>query len=128
MGSATARVDAVTLAVSDLAVSRAFYANVMGMRQVRASDAVVRFDAGGVALDIIEETVLLEETGLSSFPKSPGPVTLVVEVSQEEVDAFVAELVDRGVEIVKPVEDKPLGPRIGYLKDPDGHLWEIGAF
>jgi uncharacterized glyoxalase superfamily protein PhnB len=33
-----------------------------------------------------------------------------------------------GARVVAPAEDKPLGPRIGYVADPDGHMWEIGAF
>jgi catechol 2,3-dioxygenase-like lactoylglutathione lyase family enzyme len=128
VGPARGRIDAVTLAVKDLDVSRRFYVDVIGLREVRASEAVVRFDAGGVALDLIDESVLLEETGLAVFPRPPCPVTLVIEVARDEVDDFVAELAERGVGVVKPVEDKPLGPRIGYVKDPDGHLWEIGAF
>lgn len=123
-----ARIDAVTLAVSDLRRSTEFYRDVMGFEQVSSSEAVTGFRLGDIGLDLIDRNVLLAETYLDDFPPAPGPVTLVLRVTREEVDEYMRKLSDAGVRIVAPAEDKPLGPRIGYAADPDGHLWEIGAF
>jgi catechol 2,3-dioxygenase-like lactoylglutathione lyase family enzyme len=123
-----ARIDAVTLAVSDLQRSTQFYRDVMGFEQVSSSEAVSGFRLGAMALDLIDRQVLLDETYLDDFPPPPAPVTLVLRVTRDEVDECMRRLEEAGVRIVAPAEDKPLGPRIGYAADPDGHLWEIGAF
>ena len=123
-----ARIDAITLAVTDLQRSTAFYRDVMGFELVTSSEAVVGFRLGDIGLDLIDREVLLAETYLDDFPQAPGPVTLVLRVTRPEVDEYMRRLGDAGVRIVAPAEDKPLGPRIGYAADPDGHLWEIGAF
>lgn len=123
-----ARIDAVTLAVRDVDESARFYADVLGFEQVTDSEAVKGFDLGTIRLDLIDQNVLLEETHLDQFPKAPGPVTLVISVHREEVDEYMHRLEEAGVQIIAPAEDKRLGPRIGYAADPDGHMWEIGAF
>lgn len=122
------RIDAVTLAVSDLERSTRFYRDVMGFEQTSSSEAVSGFRLGAIGLDLIDRQVLLDETRLEAFPPPPGPVTLVLRVTREEVDTYMQRLEAAGVRVVAPAEDKPLGPRIGYAADPDGHLWEIGAF
>lgn len=123
-----AKIDAITLAVQDVERSARFYAEVLGFEQVTDSDAVKGFDLGTIRLDLIAQDVLLEETHLDHFPKAPGPVTLVISVRRHEVDEYMHRLEEAGVQIIAPAEDKRLGPRIGYAADPDGHLWEIGAF
>jgi len=123
-----ARIDAVTLAVEDLDRSVRFYRETLGFDQVSDSEAVKGFDLGKIRLDLIDKAVLLEETHLPTFPDPPGPITLVIEVERAEVDEYVKRLEAAGARIVAPAEDKPLGPRIGYIADPDGHMWEIGAF
>lgn len=123
-----ARIDAVTLVVEDLTRSVSFYRDVMGFEQIADSEAVKGFDLGTIKLDLIDKKVLLEETYLPDFPQPPGPVTLVVSVTRAEVDEYMKKLEDAGVNIVAAAEDKRLGPRIGYVSDPDGHMWEIGAF
>jgi uncharacterized glyoxalase superfamily protein PhnB len=123
-----ARIDAVTLAVQDIARSAAFYREVMGFAQVADSEAVKGFDLGTVRLDLIDKKVLLEETYLADLPVPPGPVTLVLSVTRAEVDEYMKNLEDAGVNVIAPAEDKRLGPHIGYVSDPDGHMWEIGAF
>lgn len=123
-----ARIDAVTLAVEDVARSASFYREIMGFDQIADSEAVKGFDLGNIRLDLIDKKVLLEETYLPDFPKPPAPVTLVLSVTPAEVDEYMKKLEDAGVNVIAPAEDKRLGPRIGYVSDPDGHMWEIGAF
>ena len=122
------RIDSVTLAVADLARSTAFYRDVMGFELQSQSEAVSVFALGAVSLDLIDRSVLLGETGLPDFPPAPGPVTLVVSVSRDEVDEYLDALAQAGVRIIAPPQDTALGPRIGYAADPDGHIWEIGHF
>ena len=123
-----ARIDSVTLAVADLERSTGFYRDVMGFELESRSEAVCVFDLGAVKLSLIDRAELLEETGLEDFPPAPGPTTLVVSVTRDEVDEYVGALERAGVRILAPAQDTALGPRIGYAADPDGHIWEIGCF
>jgi catechol 2,3-dioxygenase-like lactoylglutathione lyase family enzyme len=123
-----ARIDSVTLAVADLERSTAFYRDVMGFALESASEMVCVFDLGAVKLSLIDRAELLLETGLDEFPPAPGPVTVVVSVTRDEVDEHMGALERAGVRILAPASDTPLGPRIGYAADPDGHIWEIGCF
>jgi uncharacterized glyoxalase superfamily protein PhnB len=122
------RIDAVTLAVTNLQRSTEFYKETLGFTQVADSEAVKGFDTGGVRLDLIDESILLDEMHLDSFPRPPGPITLVIQATREQVDEYVAFWRSAGARVIAPAEDKALGPRIGYVADPDGHAWEIGAF
>jgi uncharacterized glyoxalase superfamily protein PhnB len=122
------RIDAVTLAVADLEGSTTFYRDVMGFELESRSEAVSVFALGGAQLALIDRRELLDETGIDDFPAPPGPVTLVVAVQRDEVDHYVAALAEAGVRVIAPVQDTTLGPRIGYVTDPEGHIWEIGHF
>lgn len=123
-----AQIDAVTLAVSDVERSKTFYEAVMGFELVTDLDYLKSFDLGTVQLDVIDKAVLVEELHVQDLPAPPGPVTLVIRVDRDEVDRAMERAQAAGVRVVAPAEDKPLGPRILYLADPDGHLWEIGHF
>lgn len=60
-------------------------------------------------------------------PKTVGgtPVTLMVYVP--DVDAVVAQAVEAGAKLTRPVEDKFYGDRSGRIEDPFGHLWDVST-
>ncbi len=123
------RIDAVTLAVADFRTAVDFYADVFGFEKVSESDIVARFRLGNIFLDVIKADVLLEETHLARFGDLPGPVTLAIAVREPaDVDEYMRRIQGAGVRVVAPAEDKPSGPRILYVADPEGHVWEIGWF
>jgi uncharacterized glyoxalase superfamily protein PhnB len=43
----------------------------------------------------------------------------------ERARAFYQELSAKGVEFIRPPEDRSWGLRCAHFKDPDGHVWEI---
>ena len=45
----------------------------------------------------------------------------------DDVDAAAADLRANGFEEVRPPTDEPWGERMGYFRDPDGHLLHIAA-
>lgn len=120
-----ARIDAVTLIVEDVRASARFYRETMGFDEVSSSDVVVRFQLENVKLSLVDKKLLLQEAYLDELPSAPGPVTLAVSVSAAEVDEYMARLEQAGVKIIAPAETKPVGIRIGFVADPDGHLWEL---
>jgi PhnB protein len=60
-------------------------------------------------------------------PRSIGgtPVSLVLYV--EDVDATVARAVRAGATLMRPVETKFYGDRMGSVVDPEGHVWHVGT-
>src|SRR5262245_4624126 len=60
-------------------------------------------------------------------PKAFGgsPVSLVLYV--ENVDATVKNAVGAGAKLLKPIEDKFYGDRMGTIEDPFGHHWHVST-
>jgi uncharacterized protein len=128
MSAIPARIDQVTLAVDDVDRSTQFYGDGFGFPAAGddpGSGPIRRFTVGAVTLTLIDKGLLLEEMHLSGFPNAPGPVTLAVVVARDEVDRYVEQGEAAGARVIAPGEDKDSGPRIGFLADPDGHVWEI---
>ncbi len=60
-------------------------------------------------------------------PKTIGgtPVSLLLYV--ENVDQTVDRAVKAGAKLLRPVEDKFYGDRMGGIEDPFGHQWYVGT-
>lgn len=125
MRTIPSRIDAVTLAVNDVEHSADFYRDVMGFSELRRSPEIAKFELDNCEMTLIKREVLLEETHLDAFPTGHGPVTFAVSVDREDVDVYMGRLAEAGVHVVAEAEDKRLGPRIGFVADPDGHIWEV---
>lgn len=120
-----ARIDAVTLAVADVERSATFYRDVMGFSELRRSPEIAKFELQNCEMTLISREVLLEETHLAALPAGHGPVTFAISVARDDVDVYMKRLAEAGVHVVAEAEDKRLGPRIGFVADPDGHIWEV---
>ncbi len=61
--------------------------------------------------------------------RSPGDggVGVVMDIQCDDPDAVVAVAVERGAEVVFPVDDQPYGARQGRIRDPFGHQWIAGT-
>jgi catechol 2,3-dioxygenase-like lactoylglutathione lyase family enzyme len=129
MSAIPARIDQVTLAVNDVDRSAHFYGDALGFSATDddpgSGSQIRRFKVGAITLTLIDKGLLLEEMHLSEFPSPPGPVTLAIAVARDEVDHYVERGEAAGARVIAPAEDKASGPRIGFLADPDGHIWEI---
>jgi len=64
-----------------------------------------------------------EFEGMNQAPVGMSPVNLVLYV--ENCDEVVERAVQNGAELVRPVEDRFYGDRVGVLRDPFGHSWSI---
>ncbi len=123
------RVDSITLAVRDFPASVAFYEDVFGFVKQSQNEILARFVLDNLKLDLIQAEVLESETGVASFPTMPGPITIAIAMpAAGDVDACQVRAEAAGVRVLAPAEDKPSGPRILFLCDPDGHIWEVGHF
>jgi PhnB protein len=55
-----------------------------------------------------------------------GGCTVRMVMVVDDPDAVFARAVEAGGKVISPVEDKEYGWRVGRVRDPFGHHWEIG--
>ncbi len=119
------RVSFITLAVADVARSRAFYVDGLGWRPI--------FEADEVLMLPVAERLILSLWSVEGFtaeigePPATGvaPLTLAHNLATEaEVDAVLAEAAALGAAVV-PAQRRDWGGYSGYFADPDGFRWEI---
>jgi len=114
----------ITLAVADVARSRAFYEALGLPARPPSNEAVAFLDAGGVVLGLYGRDALAADTGLTDA--RPGGITLAFNVaSPEAVPERLAEAVAAGATVLKAPTEMPWGGVVAYFADPDGHPWEI---
>lgn len=121
------RISLITLGVSDLAASVAFYRDALGLPLHAASNAdVAFFELNGTWLGLFPTAELAKDAGVANDGTGFRGVTLSHNLATEaEVDALFAELASKKVVIVKPPTKADWGGYHGYFRDPDGHLWEV---
>lgn len=119
------RVSLVTLGVSDLARSRAFYEELGWVPSSQTTDDVVFFQTGGTVLGLWARAQLAEDSGIADSG-GWGGVTLAHNVrSPEEVDRVISEARAAGAEIPREPSATFWGGYSGVFVDPDGHPWEV---
>ncbi len=125
----TPRLTVITLGVSDMRASIAFYEALGFARKFRATgEAVAFFDTGGTVLGLFPWDQLAQDVTL---PDQPRPkvfrgTTLAWNCgSVEEVDAVLDFAISCGASLLKPAHKTDYGGYSGYFGDPDNHPWEV---
>jgi catechol 2,3-dioxygenase-like lactoylglutathione lyase family enzyme len=133
------RISVITLAVSDLEASLAFYRDGLGLQTSGIIGTEFKGDAthpsGDAVMFELENGVILSlysRTNLALDANEPVGTPNSVEFSighlvqsKEEVDAILDQAKAAGATITEAPYHRPWGIYSGYFKDPDGHLWEI---
>ena len=120
------RISVVTIGVSDLARSRAFYCDGLGfIARPESSERAVFLQLETTWLSLFPRDRLAslarvepERAGFSGFVLSHNVG------SEAEVDAVMALAEAAGARVTVPAESGNYG-RIAYFADPDGYLWEV---
>lgn len=121
-----ARVSLITLGVTNLERSKAFYEEVFGWRAEDSPPEIAFFNLGGIVFSLYPNVELAKDYGGTSDDSGTGGFALAHNLrSVEEVDALFAQLRSKGATIVKEPEQVFWGGYSGYVADPDGHKWEI---
>jgi predicted lactoylglutathione lyase len=118
----------VTLGVSDLNRSIAFYEALGFVRKAESTDGVGFFQAGACAISVFPSHELAKDANIGFKDLSPAfrGVSLAWNCrSRTEVDAAIDRAFRAGATIQKSAEDVFWGGYSGYFFDPDGHLWEV---
>ena len=127
------RIKIITLGVSDLQKSLAFYRDGMGL----PTEGIIgtEFEDGAVVffkmnddliLALYPKTALAKDAKIAVSPPSSSEFSIGHIVnSKQEVDAVMQQAEKAGAKVTDPAHDRFWGGYSGYFKDLDGHLWEI---
>lgn len=113
------------LTVRDVAVSRDFYADILGGQIVLSENpAIVKIASwiitnpgGGPTPDKPEITL--------APPQSGDPVSAFLNVRVADIAAFYADATSKGAQFLTEPIDRKAEIRC-YMRDPDGYLIEVG--
>jgi len=119
----------VHLAVTNLAVTEAFYAGILELPVQRSITAIgapdhLVLDMDGIALVFVEEDDVVRAHPIlgnrfSMFPRGIG-VTLHFEV--KDLEDISDAVMEEALEVLYPLEVKPYGVKEMWCFDPDGYL------
>lgn len=119
----------IQLAVTNLAVTEAFYAGILELPLQRSFTAIgapdhLVLDMDGLALVFVEEDDVVRAhpvlgNRFSMFPRGIG-VTLHFEVN--DLEGISDAVMEEGLEVLYPLEIKPYGVKEMWCFDPDGYL------
>lgn len=124
--SVPGRVSLVTLGVSNLARSIAFYDALGWDRVIDGNDGVAFYRMAGAILALYPLTALAEDAQVSAERSGFSGITLAINLaSPAEVDAALHHAASIGATIPKAAEAVFWGGYSGYFADPDGFAWEV---
>ena len=120
------RLSLVTLGVSSLEASRAFYETLGWRASALSQGDVVFFQLNGLALSLYPHRLLADDARVPADRQGFSGVTLAHNCrSKEAVDKVFAQALAAGGRALKPPEEAFWGGYSGYFADPDGHVWEV---
>jgi predicted lactoylglutathione lyase len=124
-----ARLTMVTLGVSNMRASVAFYEALGFTRKFKVTgEAVAFFETGGTAIGLFPWNQLAQDVTLPEHPRPQAfrGMTLAWNCnSPEEVDSVLDFAVSKGASLLKPAHKTDYGGYSGYFADPDNHPWEV---
>jgi catechol 2,3-dioxygenase-like lactoylglutathione lyase family enzyme len=123
------RFTVVTLGVSDMKKSIAFYEALGFARKLSVTGEMVAFfETGGSVIGLFPWDQLAADAALPDHPRPKAfrGITLAWNCrARDEVDAVLAFAVDKGATLLKAAHTTDYGGYSGYFADPDGHPWEV---
>jgi uncharacterized protein len=123
------RLTVITLGVSNMRASIAFYEALGFVRKLRATgEAVAFFDTGGTVLGLFPWDQLAQDVTLPQDPRPQGfrGTTLAWNCrTSQEVDAVLNFAISKGASLLKPAGSTDYGGYSGYFADPDHYPWEV---
>lgn len=108
-------------AVRSIAVSRAFYENVMGRKVAMDLGTNLVFEGGPTLQEKLGELVgfPVEKTQYRAYNGE-------LYFETDTLDADAAHIKAAGVELLHDIKEYPWGQRVLRFFDPDGHIIELG--
>ena len=118
--------------VPDVAASVAFYEKAFGcsLRYMPPGAPFAELDTGSTLLCFLAEGTIQKAGLFSSLPYTPnrpGPTIPGAQIAfvSDDIEADWARAVAAGASVAKPLEKRPNGQSMGYLRDLNGLLVEL---
>ena len=118
-------IDAITLFVEDLEVSKAFYGSVFDLPVMFEDDASAVFNFESSVVNLLTTSGVRELIDPAPMAPRDAGSRVVFTLGVEDVDRTCAELGALGVALLNGPIDRPWGVRTASFRDPDGYVWEI---
>jgi catechol 2,3-dioxygenase-like lactoylglutathione lyase family enzyme len=122
------KIGIITLGVSDLDRSLAFYRDGLGFPTHNYDEAqdIVFFKLEGSWLALYPRDELAKDATVPREGLGFRGITLAhSEPSKKGVDKAFSEAIAAGAKPIKKPQEVFWGAYSGYFADPDGHLWEV---
>jgi catechol 2,3-dioxygenase-like lactoylglutathione lyase family enzyme len=117
------------LAVADLGMTEAFYAGILEIPTHRAFTAIgapehLLLEQDGWQLIFVEDAAVIRAhpvlaERLTGYPKGVG---MTLHFVVREIEDIYDALLEEGLNILYPLEEKPYGMKELWCFDPDGYL------
>ena len=119
------------LIVSDGLAALKFYKEVFGAEEgdnMMARDGQ-RLMHGEMLLDghalFVSDEFTREEGGMCQTPDTLGGTSVRITLMTDDADRIFQRAVERGAQVLMPLQDMFWGARYGQFRDPFGHVWGI---
>lgn len=120
------RISFVTLGVSDLERATRFYAEGLGLPQLKSPPTASFFELGRTWLALYPRHLLARDAGVAADGSGFPGFALAHNVrSAAEADRLLEQVSAAGGSVVRPARHTDWGGYAGYFADPDGFLWEV---
>jgi catechol 2,3-dioxygenase-like lactoylglutathione lyase family enzyme len=111
----------------DVARSRRFYSDVLGGEAVMAGErSIVALANGWIIINAGGGPTEDKPTVTLETPRDPDRTCSFLNIRVEDIQAVYDEWSARGASFLTPPKDRGSEIRC-YLRDPDGHLVEVGS-
>jgi catechol 2,3-dioxygenase-like lactoylglutathione lyase family enzyme len=111
---------------NDIERSRRFYTDVLGGEPVLEGEpSIVQLANGWVIINVGGGPTDDKPTVTLEAPRDPNLVSSFLNIRVADIEAIYADWSARGAEFLTPPKDHGREIRC-YLRDPDGHLIEVG--
>ncbi|MFC4726603.1 VOC family protein [Coralloluteibacterium thermophilus] len=119
------------LYVDDMARSRRFFEEVLGLRAMAAGERLVAYDAGAGGVLLVfprggARADVRTEDGLIPGHDGSGPLHMAFAIAEDDYAPWLARLRAHGVPIRGEMRWER-GGRSVYFEDPDGHVLELAT-
>ncbi len=118
-------IGAITLFVADVERAKQWYQRVFERPLVHEDDESGVLQFGSTLINLLAISEAPELIAPAAVARADAGASAQFTIWVDDVDATVAALQGRGVELVNGPIDRAWGQRTACFADPDGHLWEV---
>ena len=115
----------ITLFAEDLARTKSFYQEVLGLQLLFESENQAVFKFANLVVNLTEAADPLELIAPASVASRDAGARFQLVIQVNDVDAACTELARHGVTLLNGPQDRPWGVRTASFIDPAGHIWEV---